>query len=117
MNPLYLIPTAWLMMLVTNNDYFFEFNYDFSDKYKKGETIVYNSIWLGVYQLFRSLYFFTLIGLSAWNIRTFPNIFLILFLTEYFRHLVRHRYWFLTVNLTSLFYLLYYIFKIKLAIY
>jgi hypothetical protein len=62
----------------------------------------YNPIGIGFYQLFRGLYYFVLLGLSIWNIKTFPNIFLALFLTEFLRHLIRKPWWFLLVNLFGL---------------
>jgi len=114
MNSLIFIPIAYLMMLITNNQYFFEFNWNFSDSIKnqtKMDYSEYNLIWISIYQLFRSLYYFTLIGLSIWNIKTFPNVFLILFSIEFFKHFFRNPWWFLFIHLTGIIYLLLFIIK------
>jgi hypothetical protein len=110
MNLILCIPLAYLLMLITNNSYFFEFNFEFHRKFLNKEKIVYDSVWLGVYQLFRGLYYFTILGLSVWNIKTFPNTCLILFAAEFFRPIIRHRLWFLIINLSAFSYLIYTIF-------
>jgi hypothetical protein len=109
MNALIFIPIAYLMMLITNNKYFFQFNWNFSDSIKnktKMDYSDYNLIWIAIYQLFRSLYYFALIGLSIWNIKIFPNIFFILFIVEFLKHFFRNRWWFLLTHLTGLIYIL-----------
>jgi hypothetical protein len=99
---LLLLPITYLLMLITNNYYFFLFNWKFSDAYRNKQTIDYsgyNQIGIGFYQLFRGLYYFVLLGLCIWNIKEFPNIFFALFLTEFLRNLIRKPWWFLLVNL------------------
>jgi len=114
MNSLIFIPIAYLMMLITNNHFFFRFNWKFSDSVKNQTEMDYSDYdltWISIYQLFRSLYYFTLIGLSICNIKTFPNVFLILFMVEFLKHFFRNRWWFLFIHLTGLIYLLLFIIK------
>ena len=111
MNPLIIIPLAYFMMLITNNLYFFQFNWNFIDRHRSNEVVPYDYFWIGVYQLFRGLYYFTLLGLNIWYCSTIPNVFFFLFLSEFFRHLIRKSWWFFIVNLSTLIYLFYYIYS------
>ena len=102
LNPFIYIPFAYLLMLLSNNLYFFQFNWKFSDHHKANQEMDYsdyNIIWIGIYQLFRGIYYFTLIGLNIFYIKTIPNIFFYLFLVEFIRPLFRNHWWFFLVNL------------------
>jgi len=93
------------MMLISNNSYFYEINLDFKLRYKK-EDVIHHSTLIGIYQLFRGLYFFILMFLVALNYKTLPNVYLYLFIGEIIRNSVKNKYLFFSINLIMLLYLL-----------
>jgi len=97
---------AYYMMLITNNSYFHNFHTDFRNGIKKGVIIIYNSTWLGLYQVFRGLYYFSLLFLSILYFKTQPNIFGILFLSEFIKGNFLYKPISLIVNCSILIYLL-----------
>ena len=94
-------------MLITNNTYFFNFNNDFKLKSKNNTIVIYDSLWIGLYLIFRGLYYFSLLFLTIFTIRTAPNIITILFGVEIVKSYINNKHFILIVNIVTFLYLIY----------
>ena len=98
------------LMLISNNTYFYELDLNFIQTKKLGEKPIYNSFWIGIYLIFKGVYYLFILSTSLFNFNIFPNTFLILLILEIIKNLYNNKHINIIINIFTIIFLL---FKIK----